>query len=71
MLCSSNRSRAMAKENANRAEFMLEISERVTSDHFDVNKELKKQIEEETSKAESLPNELLLKSKKCSPKRKT
>ena len=61
----------MAKENANRADFMFEISERVTSDHFDVNKELKKQIEEETSKAESLPNELLLKSKKCSPKRKT
>ena len=60
----------MAK-NANRVEFKLEIPEKVTSDLFDVNKELKKQIEEETSKAESLPNELLLKSKKYSPERKT
>ena len=37
---------------------MLEISEKVTSDLFDVNRELKKQIEE-TSKAESLQKELL------------
>ena len=62
-LCSSNRSRAMAKQNANRAEFKLEISEKVTSDLFDVNKELKKQIEEETSKTESLQNERLIKQK--------
>ena len=58
-LCSANRSRAMAKESANRAEFKLEISERVTSDLFDENKELKSQIEEATSKAESLQSELL------------
>ena len=58
-LCSSNRSRAMAKEKANRAEFKLEISDKVTSDLFDVNIELKKLIEEETSKAVSLQNELL------------
>ena len=50
-LCSANRSRAMAKENATRAESKLEISERVTSDLFDENKELKNQIEEATSKA--------------------
>ena len=49
----------MAKENATRAEFKLEISERVTSDLFDENKELKNQIEEATSKAESLQNQLL------------
>ena len=49
----------MAKENANRAEFKLEISERVTSDLFDENKELKNQIEEATSKAESLQSQLL------------
>ena len=58
-LCSANRSRAMAKENATRAEFKLEISERVTSDLFDENKELKNQIEEATSKAESLQSQLL------------
>ena len=58
-LCSSNRSRAMAKENANRAEFKLEISEKVTSDLFDENKELKNQIEEATSNAESLQTQLL------------
>ena len=34
-LCSSNQSRAMAKEKANRAEFELEISEKVSSDLFD------------------------------------
>ena len=58
-LCSANRSRTMAKENATRAEFMLEISERVTSDLFDENQELKNQIEEATSKAESLQSQLL------------
>ena len=49
----------MAKENATRAQFKLEISERVTSDLFDENKELKNQIEEATSKAESLQSQLL------------
>ena len=58
-LCSANRSRAMAKENATRAELKLEISERVTSDLFDENKELKNQIEEATSKAQSLQSQLL------------
>ena len=46
----------MATENANRAESKLE---KITSDLFDENKELKKQIEEATSKAESLQNKLL------------
>ena len=55
----ANRSRANAKINADRAESKLEISERVTSDLFEENKEVKKQLEEATSKAESLQSELL------------
>ena len=55
----ANRSRANAKINADRAESKLEISERFTSDLFDENKELKQQLEEVTSKAESLRSELL------------
>ena len=54
-----NRSRANAKINADRAESKLEISERVTSDLFEENKEVKQQLEEATSKAESLQSELL------------
>ena len=53
------RSRANAKFNADRAESKLEISERVTSDLFEENKEVKRQLEEATSKAESLQSELL------------
>ena len=53
------RSRANAKINADRAESKLEISERVTSDLFEENKEVKQQLEEATSKAESLQSELL------------
>ena len=55
----ANRSRANAKINADRAESKLEISERVTSDFFEENKEVKQQLEEVTSKAESLQSELL------------
>ena len=55
----ANRSRANAKINATRAESKLEISERVTSDLFEENKEVKQQLEEVTSKAESLQSELL------------
>ena len=55
----ANRSRANAKVNADRAESKLEISERVTSDLFEENKEVKQQLEEATSKAESLQSELL------------
>ena len=55
----ANRSRANAKINADRAESKLEISERVTSGLFDENKEVKQQLEEVTSKAESLQSELL------------
>ena len=55
----ANRSRANAKINADRAESKLEISERVTSDLFEENKEVKLQLEEVTSKAESLESELL------------
>ena len=55
----ANRSRANAKINADRAESKLEISERVTSDLFEENKEVKQQVEEVTSKAESLQSELL------------
>ena len=54
----ANRSRANAKINADRAESKLEISERVTSVLFEENKEVK-QLEEVTSKAESLQSELL------------
>ena len=55
----ANRSRANAKINADRAESKLEISERVTFDLFEENKEVKQQLEEATSKAESLQSELL------------
>ena len=55
----ANRSPANAKINADRAESKLEISERVTSDLFEENKEVKQQLEEVTSKAESLQSELL------------
>ena len=55
----ANRSRANAKINADRAESKLEISERVTADLFEENKEVKQQLEEATSKAESLQSELL------------
>ena len=54
----ANRSRANAKINADRAESKLEISERVTSDLFEENKEVKQQLVEVTSKAESLQSEL-------------
>ena len=55
----ANRSRANAKINADRAESKLEISERVTSNLFEENKEVKQQLEEVTSKAESLQSDLL------------
>ena len=55
----ANRSRANAKINADRAESKLEISERVTSDLFEENKEVKQQLKEVTSIAESLQSELL------------
>ena len=55
----ANRSRANAKINADRAESMLEISEIVTSDLFEESKEVKQQLEEVTSKAESLQSEVL------------
>ena len=55
----ANRSRANAKINADRAESKLEFSERVTADLFEENKEVKQQLEEVTSKAESLQSELL------------
>ena len=54
-----NRSRANAKANADRAESKLEISAKVTSDMFGENNEVKQQLEEATSKAESLQSELL------------
>ena len=55
----SNRPRANAKFVADRTESKLEISERVTSDLFKENKEVTQQLEEATSKAESLQSELL------------
>ena len=55
----ANRSRANAKINAHRAEYKLRISERVTSDLFEENEEVKQQLYETTSKAESLQSELL------------
>ena len=55
----ANRSRANAKINADRTESKLEISERVTSDLLEENKEVEQQLEEVTSKAESLQSELL------------
>ena len=53
------RSRANAINNADRAESKLEISERFTSDLFEENKEVKEQLQEMTSKAESPQSELL------------
>ena len=55
----ANRSRARAKPNADRAESKLEISEKVTSDLFEENKEAKQQLEEAISKAETLQYQLL------------
>ena len=55
----ANRSRANAKINADRAESKLEISERVTSDLFEENKEVKQQLGEVTSRGESLQSKLL------------
>ena len=55
----ANKSQANSKINADRAESNLEISERVASDFFEENKEVKQQLEEVTSKAESLQSELL------------
>ena len=55
----ANRSRANAKANADCAESKLKSSERVTSDLFEENEEVKQQLEEATSKAESLNSELL------------
>ena len=53
LLC-ANRSRAIAKSNADRAESKLEISQRATSDLFEENNEVKQQLEEATSKAVSV-----------------
>ena len=55
----ANRLRANAKINADRAESRLKISERVTSDLFEENKEFKQQLEEAASKAESFQSELI------------
>ena len=55
----SNRSRANAKLDADRAESKLEVSERVTSDLFEENIEVEQQLEEATSKAESLQSQVL------------
>ena len=55
----ANRLRAKAKKNADCAEFKLEVSERVTSDSIEENKQVKQYLEESTSKAESLQSELL------------
>ena len=55
----ANRSRANAKINADHAECKIENSERVTSDLFEENNEVKQQLDEATSKAKSLQFELL------------
>ena len=55
----ANRARAKAKINADRAKSQLEISERITSDLFEENKEVKQQLDVVTFKAESLQSELL------------
>ena len=55
----ANRPRANAKLDADRAESTLEISECVTFDLFEENKEVKQQLDDATSKAESLQSELL------------
>ena len=54
----ANRSRAIAKTNADGAESNLEIPERVTSDLFQENKEVKQLFEQATFKTESLQSEL-------------
>ena len=54
----ANRSRANAKSNADRAESKLQLSERVTADLFEENKEVKQQLDEATSKAESFQYEM-------------
>ena len=55
----ANRWRVNAKFDADRAESKFEISERVTSDLFEENKKVKRQLDEVTSKAECLQSELL------------
>ena len=55
----ANRSRANAKANAHRAESKLDILKKLTSDLFEDNKEVEQELEEATSKAESLQIELL------------
>ena len=55
----ANRSRANAETNAERTEPKIEISEKITSDLFEENKDVKQQLEEATPKAESLQSELL------------
>ena len=52
-------SQANAKATADRVESKLKLSERVTSDSFDENKEIKQQLDEATSKAESLQSQML------------
>ena len=54
----ANRSRAKAQVNADRAELKLEVSERVTSDLLEENKEIKQQLEEATFKPDSFQSEL-------------
>ena len=53
-----NSSPANAKANADHVESKLEIPEKVTSDLFEENKEVKQQLEEATYKAKSLQSEL-------------
>ena len=55
----ANTSRANAKINIDCAESKLQISEKVISDLFEENKEVKRQLTEVTSKTESLQSELL------------
>ena len=55
----ANRSLANAKFDVDRTESKLEFSERVTSDLFEENKEVKQKLDEVTSKAESLQSDLL------------
>ena len=55
----AGRSLANAITNADRAKSKLEISARVTSILFEENEEVKQQLDEATSKAESVQSELL------------
>ena len=55
----ANRSRATAKTTADRTESKRKFSERVTSDLFEENKEVKQQLDKVNSKTESLQSELL------------